>query len=124
MPEFRVDVGKDDEQARLFGVRNPKLAAVENEMVSRLAGASGKRKGVAAGVRFGECIGPNRVAGQTRKKSSLLRIISPALNRIGHERVVDVDHDAGGRIDPRKLLDGENGHEKCAPAAAVGFADL
>ena len=48
----------------------------------------------------------------------------PAEHRLIHQGVLHVRADRHGRVDPRELLDREDGHEEAAAAAPVGRGDL
>ena len=62
--------------------------------------------------------------GKPRKIFRLLIIGAPAQDGIVDDRVLDIDDDAGGRIDRGDLLDGQNALEEIAALSAVFFGDL
>ena len=49
---------------------------------------------------------------------------APAHQRVGHERVLHVDEDADGGIDPRQRLHREDGVEERCAGAALGLGNL
>ena len=82
----------------------------------------GKR--VRSRSRFAQRIGAKRLRRQLRQVTLLLIFISPAQNRIRHQRVLHVDDYAGGSVGPRTFFDGQDRFKKLAARSAVLLGNL
>src|SRR5207247_2112131 len=81
--EIGIHIRKHDEQVCLNRIRDPKLAAIEQEVVAVVYSAACEGKCVAAGAGFGQCIGADEVLRQAWQILAFLPIVGPA-----HESVV------------------------------------
>ena len=120
----RIDGRKDHEQVGFVGVRDPQLAAGQQELVAGLDGARGEGERVAARPGFRQRVGANRSRRQLRQVLRLLRLGTPAQQRIDDERVLHVDEDADRRVDGGQRFDREHRVEEGAAGAAVRVGNL
>src|SRR5439155_24453540 len=110
-----IPIRKHDEQVRLNRIRDPKLAAIEQEVVAVVYSAASEGKCVAAGAGFGQCTGADEVLRQAWQILAFLLIVVPAHESVVHERVLHIDKDAERGIHSGAFLDGEHRQEEAAP---------
>ena len=113
-----------EEHVRFVAVGDPQLAAGDDVGVAVLTRSRRQREGVAAGARFRQRVRADGVGGQLREIAPLDVVVAPAQERVDDERVLHVDEDADGRVDPRQLLDGEHGVKEARAGAAVRLGDF
>ena len=124
VPGGGINGGEENKQAGFARVGDPELAPIEAKAALAFFGAGLQGKRVAAGGRFGERVGAQRVGGEAGQVALLLLARSPAQKRVVDQRVLHVNHDAGRRVHSRELLHHDHRFEEAAAAAAVGFRNL
>src|ERR1017187_4920239 len=120
----RIHGGKQNEQPRLFAIRDPELASVENELIAFEFGLGLQRKRVRSRSRFAQRIGAKHVRRQPRQVTLLLVFIGPAQNRIPEQRVLHVHDYSGGSVGPRQFFDGQDRLKKLAARSTVLLRNL
>ncbi len=119
-----IGIGEHEEEAGFGGVGDPELAAVEQEMIAALNGGGGEGEGVGAGTGFGERVRADVIAREQGKIPAFLGVVAPAEDGVVDDGVLDIDDDAGGRIDRGQFFDGEDALEEVAALAAELLGDF
>ena len=116
-----IDRREDDEDVRFVAVGDPELAAGDRESVAALGGARRQRERVAAGPGFRQGIRADALLREAGEARLLLRVATPAKQRVDDERVLHVNQHADRGIDTRERFDGEHRVKEGAAGAAVSI---
>ena len=119
-----IGIGEQQEEAGFGGVGDPKLAAVEQEMIAAIFGARGHGEGVGARSGFRERVGRHGVFGQPRQVFGLLPGAGPLQERVIADGVLHIDDHARRRVDGGEFFHRQDGLEETAALAAVLLRDL
>ena len=87
-------------------------------------GACLQGESVGAGTGFAQRIGADGLGGHLRQVTLLLLVVAPAQQGVVDQRVLHVDDHAGGGVDARQLLDGQDRFEELGAASAVLLGDF
>jgi len=124
VPLAGVEVGEDDEDARLHRVGDPHLGPVELVPVRRPLRLGLQREGVRPGRGLRQAERAHGARGQLGQPGALgLGVAVPHDDGVD-EGVVDVDHDADAGVDAGQLLDGHDGRREVHAGPAVLLGDL
>jgi hypothetical protein len=97
-----------EDDTRLRSARYPGLGPVEHPAIAIAHGLSAQRRGVGAGIRFGQSERAKLLATRHRPQEAILLLLgSPAQNHLRRKRVMNAHHDGNRRVDRRDLLEGD-----------------